>query len=159
MLVNSFFFRTSLPIPSIVKASILRGFGAKVGKSVVIKPNVNIKYPWKLSIGDNTWIGEGVWIDNLAYVSIGANCCISQGAYLLTGNHDFSKSTFDLIIGKINLENGSWIGAKSIVCPGVNIGEHAILSVGSVATKSCQNFGIYQGNPAVYKKSRVINES
>lgn len=79
-----------LPISSL-KVSLLRLFGAKIGKGVVIKPNVNIKYPWRLLIGDFTWIGEDVWIDNLAQVTIGSNCCLSQGAFLLCGNHNYKN--------------------------------------------------------------------
>lgn len=133
-------------------------FGASIGKGVVIKPHVQIKYPWKLRIGDYTWIGEHVWIDNLANVSIGSHCCISQGAMLLTGNHDYRKSTFDLVIGEIKLENGSWVGAKCTVCPGVTLHEHAVLAVGSVATKNLESFGIYQGNPAEKIRERIIKE-
>ena len=85
--VNVLFFKSSFNPFSSLKVALLRAFGAKVGRGVVIKPSVNIKYPWKLSIGDYSWIGEEVWIDNLDQVKIGANCCISQGALLLCGSH------------------------------------------------------------------------
>ncbi len=153
--INAFVFKAYwFPISS-VKVSLLRLFGAKVGRGVNIKPNVNIKYPWKLSVGDFTWIGEGVWIDNLTTVSIGANCCISQGAFLLCGNHNYKQSTFDLITRPIVLEDGAWIGAKAIVCPGVTVRSHAVLSVQSVAIKDLQPYEVYQGNPAVFVKKRV----
>jgi putative colanic acid biosynthesis acetyltransferase WcaF len=139
-----------------VKIFLLKVFGAKVGKGVVIKPHVRIKYPWKLSIGNHSWIGEGVWIDNLAEVHIGSHCCLSQGAFLLCGNHDYSKSTFDLMIGPIILKDGSWIGAKSIVCPNVVMESHSVLSVGSVATKNLEAFKIYSGNPATFVRERKI---
>ena len=134
------------------KRGLLRAFGAKVGKQVVIKPCVNIKYPWRLSIGDYAWVGENVWIDNLADVTIGANCCISQGALLLCGNHDYTKETFDLITAPITLESGAWVGAKAVVCPGVTMGESAVLTAGSVATRSLDPNTVYQGNPATLKK-------
>jgi len=138
------------------KKFLLRVFGAHVGNGVIIKPHVSIKYPWKLKIGNHSWIGEGVWIDNLGEVVIGDHCCLSQGAMLLCGNHDYSKVTFDLMIGNITLENGVWIGAKSVVCPGVICREHSLLSVGSVATKELEARGIYQGNPASKVKERII---
>lgn len=69
-------------------------------------------------------------------VSIGANCCISQGAMLLCGNHNYKQSTFDLIVKPITIADGAWIGAKSVVCPGVTIGENTVLTVGCIATKS-----------------------
>ena len=121
----------------------------QIGKGVVIKPSVNIKYPWKLIVGDHVWIGENVWIDNLAEVFISDNVCISQGAMLLTGNHNYKLSTFDLIIGTITLEDGVWIGAKSVVCPGVKCASHSVLTVGSIATKNLEPYIIYQGNPAI----------
>jgi len=130
-------------------------FGAKTGKNIILKPRINIKYPWFLEIGNNCWIGENVWIDNLTTVKIGNNLCISQGAYLLTGNHNYKKETFDLIVKEIILEDGVWIGAKSVVSPGVVCRSHSILTVGSIAVRDMEQYGIYQGNPAVLKKYRV----
>jgi len=157
-IVNRIFFSSSILYPSSLKAWILRLFGATIGKHVVIKPKVNIKYPWFLSIGQYSWIGENVWIDNLVNVSIGSHTCISQGAMLLTGNHNFKKESFDLITGEIVLEDGVWIGAKSVVCPGVTCFSHAVLAVGSVATKDLQAYTIYQGNPALPIRKRAISK-
>jgi putative colanic acid biosynthesis acetyltransferase WcaF len=154
--INSFFFINPLNPFSGLKTALLRAFGSRVGKGVVIKPNVNIKYPWKLIISNNVWIGEGVWIDNLAPVFIGNNTSISQGALLLTGSHNYKNVTFDLIVKEIILEDGVWIGAKSIVCPGVTCGSHSILTVGSVATKNLEPYAIYQGIPAEKKRRRKI---
>ncbi len=154
---NMVIFKTMLPFPSSVKVKLLRLFGAKVGQGVLIKPNVNIKYPWFLEIGSDIWIGEGVWIDNLAKVTIGSNVVLSQGAYLLTGSHDYKKETFDLMLGEIILEEGVWIGAKAVVCPGVTCSGHSVLAVGSVAIKDLDAYGIYQGNPAILKRERPFD--
>ena len=139
-----------------VKRFLLRLFGASVGRGVVIKPAVNIKYPWRLKIGDFSWIGEEVWIDNLADVEIGNNVVLSQGAMLLTGNHDYTSPLFEIFVLPIVLEDGVWIGAKSIVTPGVRCRSYSVLTVGSVATRDLEEFGIYQGNPAQKVKQRVI---
>ncbi len=147
---------TYMPWPMCLKRLMLRCFGAKLGRGVVIKPKVNIKYPWFLKVGDNSWIGEGVWIDDLGKVTIGSNVALSQGALLLCGNHDYKKESFDLIVGDITIEEGAWIGAQAVVCPGVTVRSHAILSVGSVATKELDAYGIYQGNPASKIRERVI---
>lgn len=155
--VNLMFFTSRwLPV-SAIKVALLRIFGAQVGRGVVIKPAVNIKYPWRLKIGNHVWIGEQVWIDNLENVEIGDHVCISQGAMLLCGNHNYKKSTFDLMVGKIILEEGTWIGAQTVVCPGVVCKSHAILTVGSVATSELKAYTIYQGNPAKAIKERVIS--
>lgn len=154
--VNAIFFNSYLLPTSFPKVLILRFFGAEVGRKVVIKPKVNIKYPWNLKIGDYSWIGERVWIDNLALVKIGDNCCISQSALLFCGNHNYKKETFDLMIAEIKLENGSWVGANTTVCPGVILHENSILSAGATATKSLEVNGIYQGNPAIKIKERLI---
>ncbi|MBA3898773.1 MAG: colanic acid biosynthesis acetyltransferase WcaF [Bacteroidetes bacterium] len=153
---NVIFFKSSIFPSYTLKRKLLRSFGAKVGRGVVIKPNVNIKYPWKLNIGKNSWIGEDAWIDNLAIVTIGENVVISQGAFLLCGNHNYKKSSFDLLIGAITIEDGAWIGAKSIVCPGIICHTHAVLTIGSVANANLDAFYIYQGNPAKKVRERVL---
>lgn len=140
-----------------LKVRLLRAFGAKIGTGVNIKPCVNVKYPWMLEIGNYTWIGENVWIDNLARVKIGSNVCISQGAMLLCGNHNYKKATFDLIVGEITLEDGSWVGAQSVVCPGVTLHSHAVLGVNSVANHDLEPYSIYQGNPAQKVRTRNIS--
>ena len=139
-----------------LKRSLLRLFGAKVGQGVLIKPNVNIKYPWLLQLGNHIWIGEGVWIDNLGLTIICDNVCLSQGCYLVTGNHNYKKAGFDLLINKIVLEEGVWIGAKAIVCPGVTCHSHSVLTLGSVATHNLEPYSINQGNPAMKVKVRDI---
>ncbi len=155
---NSVFFCSRFPFNGF-KIFLLRLFGARVGRGVVIKPGVNIKSPWLLTVGDYVWIGENVWIDNLVSVRLGSNSCLSQGALLLTGNHNYKKPAFDLIARSITLEEGAWIGAKATVCPGVTCRSHAMLTVGSVATGELDAYGIYQGNPAVKLRERVIAEA
>lgn len=154
-IVNAVFFVSYFPLSSI-KVKLLRLFGAKVGRGVVIKPSVNIKYPWKLTIGDYVWIGEKVWIDNLDEVIVGNHACLSQGAMLLCGNHNYKKISFDLMVAPIKLEDGVWIGAQAVVCPGVTCKSHAVLSVGSVATNNLDSYSVYQGNPAIKVKEREI---
>lgn len=155
-LVNRGFFQSYLFPFSPLKRLLLRIFGARVGRSVVVKPGVNIKYPWFLEIGDSTWLGERVWIDNLTYVKIGANVCLSQGAMLLTGNHNYKKPGFDLELGEITLENGVWIGARALVCPGVVCKSHSVLNAGSIATKQLDAYTIYAGNPCRVIRERIF---
>lgn len=155
--VNAVFFKSSINPSSALKIILLKAFGAKIGEGVVIKPSVNIKYPWKLNVDDHTWIGEEVWIDNLVQVSIGKSVCISQGALLLTGNHNYKKTTFDLITGEILLEDGVWIGARATVCPGTVCRTHSIVTVGSVVSKELEPYGIYKGNPAIKISDRFIS--
>ena len=154
--VNELVFKSALFPFYGLKNSLLRLFGASVGKKVCIKPGVNIKYPWFLTLGDHTWIGEKVWIDNLAKVTIGANSCLSQGASLLCGNHDYTKISFDLAVKPIVMEEGVWIGAHSVVCGGITCFSHAVLTVGSVANKDLLAYSIYRGNPAEKIKERII---
>lgn len=155
---NVCFFINPLNPFSGIKIRLLQMFGAKIGKGVVIKPGVNIKYPWNLSIGDYSWIGENVWIDNLVQVTVGSNVCISQGAMLLCGNHNYKRQTFDLIVKPIVIEDGAWVGAQSFVCPGVTMHSHSVLSVGSIASKDLMPFSIYRGNPAVKVAERIMFE-
>ncbi len=146
-----------LPSSSFRRA-LLRTFGAKIGRNVVIKPGARVKYPWLLEVGDWSWIGEDAWIDNLAPVRIGSSACLSQGAYLCTGNHDWTDPAFGLIIRPIVIGDGAWIGAKSVVCPGVEVGPGAVAAAGSIVTKDLKSYFIYAGNPAQPVKKRVLEE-
>jgi putative colanic acid biosynthesis acetyltransferase WcaF len=159
ILINTLFVQCKWNPSSHLRILLLRLFGAKIDRGVVIKPGVNVKYPWHLSVGDYAWVGENVWIDNLTQVSIGNHACISQGAYLLTGNHDFTKNTFDLIVKSVTIEDGVWIGAKAIVCPGVTCRSHSVLTAAAVATNDLQPYTIYSGTPAQTVKQRVIHSS
>ena len=156
-LMNVIFFKNNINLINSLKIVVLKLFGAKIGKDVIIKPGVSIKYPWKLQVGNNVWIGEGVWIDNLGNVSIDDNVCLSQGAMLLCGNHNYKKSTFDLLIGDIYIEEGVWIGARAILGPGIKCRSHAVLTVGSVANSDLDPFTIYTGNPARQIRKRKID--
>jgi putative colanic acid biosynthesis acetyltransferase WcaF len=146
-----------LPISSL-KVWILRSFGASIGQGVRIKPGVRVKFPWRLTIGDYCWIGEDVWFDNLAPISLGDHICVSQSVYFCTGNHDWTLPTFDLNVAAIVVQSASWIAARSSIAPGVEIGEGAVLSLGSVAVRSLSPWTIYAGNPAVAIKPRTFKD-
>ncbi|MER9419172.1 WcaF family extracellular polysaccharide biosynthesis acetyltransferase [Mesorhizobium sp. M0306] len=156
-LLSALFVSSWLPGSS-HRRFLLRLFGANIGDGVVIKPGVRVKFPWRLTIGADTWIGEEVWIDNLATVFIGDNCCLSQGAYLCTGSHDWNSPTFDLKARKIQIDNGAWIAAKAVVGPGVTVGEGAVLTICSVATSNLAAWTVYRGNPAVVAASRELRQ-
>jgi len=143
-------------LPSGLKAKILRAFGAKIGRNVYIKPTLHVKHPWRLTVGDNVWLGERAWIDNLVPVTIGSNVCISQGVYLCTGNHDWADPGMGMTPKPIIIEDGAWIGAFAKVGPGVTVGEEAILTLGSILLKDAEESGIYQGTPAERIRTRVI---
>jgi putative colanic acid biosynthesis acetyltransferase WcaF len=149
-------FFTSFVPGSYWRSFALRLFGANIEKGVVLKSRIKIKFPWLLDIGENSWIGEGVHIDNLAKVKIGRNCCVSQYAYLCTGNHNWNDKFFSLIIMPITIENGSWIAARCVIGPGVIVKECSILALGSVAVSNLDSYSIYAGNPAKFVKKRNI---
>jgi putative colanic acid biosynthesis acetyltransferase WcaF len=150
--------RSSLIPFSGVRVWLLKLFGAEIDEGVVIKPGVRVKYPWHLRIGKDCWIGEDCWIDNLTTVRIGNDVCLSQGAYLCTGNHDWRDRAFGLVTEPILIQNGAWVGAKAFLAPGVVVGECAIAAAGSVVSKNIPDFKIYAGNPAVFVRNRLIGE-
>lgn len=129
------FFRTIFPWPSWVKVVWLRGFGARVGEGVYLKPQVNIHLPWKLKIGAHAWIGEEVFLLNLEPIEIGAHACVSQRAFLCTGNHDYRDPAMSYRNAPIWIGAGAWIGAQTFVGPGVRVGEEAVVPAGSVVTR------------------------
>jgi putative colanic acid biosynthesis acetyltransferase WcaF len=153
VLCQALLFSTSVP-GSGWRCKLLALFGARVGRGVVIKSGVRIKFPWRLTLGDDCWIGENVWIDNLDWVSMGSNSCVSQGVYLCTGSHDWSKSTFDLITKPIMIGEQVWVGAFCRVAPGVTVASGSVCAMGSVVTKSTGEWEVWAGNPFQRIKDR-----
>lgn len=148
VVVRSLFFMTAWPLPSRLRIALLRLFGAKVGQRVVIRSRVQITFPWRLTIGDDCWLGEDVALHNLAPIVIGHDVCISQRAFLCTGSHDFYSEGFDLKCGPITVGSHSWIAANVFIAPNVHLGPHAMVTAGSVVRHSIADPGIVSGNPA-----------
>ena len=126
------------------RKTILRIFGATIGKGVRMNSRLRVKMPWRLKIGNYCWIGEETWIDNLDLVTIANNVCISQGVYLCSGNHNYKKATFDLIYKPISIESDVWIGAKSIIAPVNKIGKGSIITMGSVVKQDIPRNTIFK---------------
>jgi len=133
---------------SSIKAWLLRCFGSRVGTGVIIKPHVRIKYPWRLTIGDHCWIGQEAWLDNIEDIRIGSHVCVSQRAYLCTGNHDHRRKTFDLTAKPIAIHDGAWVGAGALLIAGIEVYANAVVAGGSVVTKDVASGDIVGGNPA-----------
>lgn len=157
-LIDVVCFKSGLIPFSTILVGILRLFGAQIGKDVRIKPGIHIRYPWKLQLGDHSWLAD-CYIENLDMVIIGKHVCISQQAMLMTGNHDYKSRTFDLITKPIIIEDGVWIGAKSLVAPGVRVATHAVLTAGSTAVRNLDAYVIYQGNPALRQRTRIFSDA
>ena len=153
---SNIFFLTNIPYPNKLKVFLLRLFGSKVGINVVIKPWVKIKFPWRLTLGNAVWIGESVWIDNISEVIVGNNVCISQNTLIITGNHNYSSTSFELISKPIVIEDGVWICAQTVLVGGITIHSHAILTINSLALNDLKPYSIYSGNPAILIKTRNI---
>ena len=111
---------------------LLRAFGARVDNDVVIRQDVRIHWPWRLTIEGPAWIGHGAWILNLADVVIGRNVCVSQEALLCTGSHDRNDVAFEHANAAIVLKPGAWVCARAVVLPGTTVGDHAIVAAGAV---------------------------
>lgn len=131
------------------RKALLRGFGARIGAGGRLKPRLRVKFPWRLAVGEHCWLGEAVWIDNLALVTIGDRVCISQGAYLCTGNHDFRSPGFDLQLGDITIGADAWIAARAVLAPGTKVQERAVVGLGAVASGTVAAGTVVRGNPAV----------
>lgn len=122
--------------PARLRVGILRAFGAEIGNRVLIRHRVRIHWPWKLKIGDNTWVGEGAWLLNLEPIKLGANVCISQEVLLCTGSHDRRSPTFEFDNRPIDVEDAAWIAARAIVLRGVTIGHSATVGAAALVARN-----------------------
>jgi putative colanic acid biosynthesis acetyltransferase WcaF len=136
-----------------------RLFGAKIGKKVLIRPSVKCVYPWKLSIGDYSWIGDNVSLYTLGEIEIGSNTVISQNCYLCTGSHDYSKPTFDIYAKKITIGDEAWLASDVFVTPGVTIGKGTVVGVRSTVMHDLPGGIICYGTPAEPIKPRVMKNT
>lgn len=157
IIVRALFFLPSWPWPSSVRIFLLRLFGADIGRGVVVRSRVNVWFPWRLVVGDHVWIGEEVFILNLAPVTVESHVCISQRAFLCTGSHDHRVSNFPLIVKPIVIHTGSWVAAQTFIGPGVSIGPNSVVGACGVAMEDVPEYVIVRGNPAVVVKGRMAN--
>lgn len=133
---------------------LLRIFGAKIGKKVIIRPSVKITYPWKVVIGDYSWIGDNVELYSLGNITIGSNTVISQKSYLCTGSHDYNALDFAIFQNPIVIGNSCWIATDVFIAPGVELNDEVVIGARSSVYKSISEKGIYKGNPV----NKVYNE-
>lgn len=134
---------------------LLRLFGAKIGKNVVIRPSVKITYPWKLTVGDYARVGDDAVLYTLGEINIGAHAVISQKGYLCTGSHDYTSAHFDINAAPIVIGEKCWLATDVFVAPGVTIGHGTVVGARSSVFKSLPANAICRGNPAVVTRQRV----
>lgn len=137
---------------------LLRLFGARIGKSVIIRPTVRVTYPWKLIIGDYAWIGDNVELYNLGQIQIGSHSVISQRSYLCTGSHDYQSTDFAIYSRDIVVEDSCWIATDVFIAPGVRVGTGAVIGARSSLFENAAPGCIYIGNPARNKRFRFTQE-
>ena len=131
-------------------------FGARIGKCVRVQGGAKVWQPWRLTIGDNSWVDGGVSLYCVDYIRIGANAVISDGAFICTATHDISSETFELKTSPVTIGDSAWICAKATVLPGVTVGEGAIVAAGSVVSKDVESWTVIGGNPAKFIKKREL---
>jgi putative colanic acid biosynthesis acetyltransferase WcaF len=109
-----------------VRARVLRLFGAKIGDGVIMRPRLRVKFPWNLSVGARSWIGEDVWIHNQDRIEIGCDVVVSQGSFLTTGTHAF-RTDMALETRPVVIEDGVWITTRCVVLAGSRIRRSALV--------------------------------
>ena len=154
-LVQSTLFRLSPQVLYGWRRWLLRRFGARIGKGVLLRPSVSITYPWKLTIGDHAWIGDDVVLYTLGEITIGAHAVVSQRSYLCTGSHDYTRPTFDIFAKPIVIGEQAWLATDVFVAPGVEIGAGTVVGARSSVFKSLPGGVIACGNPAKVVRVRV----
>ena len=134
---------------------LLRLFGAKIGKNVLIRPTACITYPWKIRIGDRSWIGDHVVLYSLGEIEIGNDVVISQKSYLCAATHDYTKPSFDIVAKKITVHDQAWIATDVFVAPGVTIGCGTVIGARSSVFTDLPEGMICMGTPAKPIRPRI----
>ncbi len=147
-IVQSLLFNTSPQVLYGWRRFLLRAFGAKIGKNVLLRPSVKTTYPWKLVIKDHAWVGDNVDLYTLGPIEIGVNAVVSQGVYLCTGTHDYLDPTFAIVAKPIIIEDEAWVAAQAFVAPGVTVGKGAVVGARSLVLKDVPSRAVVAGSPA-----------
>lgn len=134
---------------------LLRSFGAKIGKGVILRPSMHTQFPWKVTIGDYSWIGDDVVLYSLGPIQIGDNVVVSQKSYLCTGSHDYAKSDFPIFHEPIIIESECWLATDVFVGPGVTIGAGTVVGARSSVFKSLPANKVCIGSPVRILKDRI----
>lgn len=137
---------------------LLRLFGAKIGSHVLIRPSVRFTYPWKVTIGDHSWVGDEVTLYSLGEINIGSDVVISQKSYLCTGSHDFESLAFDIYAQPICIEDEAWIATDVFIAPGVTIGKGAVVGARSTVLSDLPGGMVCFGQPAKAIRQRMAKK-
>lgn len=155
-IVGGIFFRYSpRPLHS-WRIFLLRCFGAKVGKGVLIFPLVKVWAPWNLELRYECVIANRVNLYSQGKITIGCQAIISQGTHICAGTHDYNKSDFPLITSPILIDDQAWIAAEAFIHPGVTIGKGAVVGARSVVTKDMPEWMVCAGHPCKPIKPRDL---
>ena len=130
-------------IPSLLRVAILRFFGAKIGKSVIIRRGARVHFPWNLVVGNNCWIGEKAWFINHEKILIGSNVCISQLVVICSSGHDFSTPTLNDKHKAIEIKDGAWVCLRATVLPGSQVGVNSVISAGEIFVGNLDDRHLY----------------
>src|SRR5438445_5267700 len=137
------------------RSLLLKAFGAKMGPHCHFYPKSKVWAPWNLICEDQVTAADGAEIYNPSPMSFGSHAILSQDSYICGATHDYDDPAFPLIAYAMNIGAYSWICARASVAPGANVGEGAVLGLGSVATRDLEPWTVYAGVPAVRVKERV----
>jgi len=142
------FVASAWQISSRLRIAVLRAFGADIEKGVVMRPRIRVRFPWKLHIGADSWIGEGVWFHNQDHIYVGKDVVISQETMLTTGSHAY-RTDMALITRPIAVEAGAWITSRCMILGGARIGQSALIETMSLVTNVTIPPGeVWGGRPA-----------
>lgn len=150
-----FLFRPSPHALNKFRLFLLRLFGAQVAGTVKIRPSAYVSYPWNLSVGEGTFIGDHVYIDSLTRVAVGAHVSLSNYAYVASGTHDYKIASFDLILRPVTIEDQCWLAIQSTVLPGVTLGKGCVVGARSLVTRDIPENEVWAGTPARFMNKRT----
>jgi putative colanic acid biosynthesis acetyltransferase WcaF len=157
-IVQALFFHSSPQVFYGWRRFLLRLFGAKVGKGVLVRPSVTVTYPWKVTLEDWSWVGDQVTLYSLGEIFIGESAVVSQHSYLCTGAHNYTRPTFDLYAKAIRVEPEAWVAAHVFLGPGVTVGHGAVVGACSVVLKDVPAGMICGGNPLRVLRPRLAGD-
>lgn len=162
LIINNSLFRFTPPYLTLFRkwrVWLLKLFGAKIDWTSSIHPTAKIEYPWNLTIGPLSSLGEKSWTYAMAPITIGEKTCIGKDTYLLTGSHNILSNEFELITKPIKIGDCCWLTTGVTILPGIEIGDYCVIGVNSTVTKDVDSWNVVGGNPAKFIKKRDLKDA
>jgi maltose O-acetyltransferase len=141
-----------------VRKLFMSAFGAQIGPGTTIHMGAKFFDPAGIKVGEDTIIGDRIFLDGRAPLTIGSHVDIASEVMIYNSEHDINAEDFGAISAPVTIGDYCFIGPRVVILPGVTIGKGAIVAAGAVVTKDVPEYAMVGGVPAKLISERKLRD-